>query len=157
MARLQLQHSEAEQYALLHLYFGYTGDIEGLGEGGFTSLRSADGVLRMSHAMDVVRYAIANMPDHINLGIPSIVKHPAEAENVIKYCLQHITGAKDEIKLEDVIHGMVRFNRNIRFEGWKEEQKEDLIKKLNESGYKPGASYDSRKPKTIWNEALRFE
>ncbi len=110
---------------------------------------------RYSKGLDIVKKNIK----HRNLGLPAIgylrsiqiynsfflgdllniTKDEDVALQLIDYAKENIKGASDGLRLLTCSDGMIKYTRNIWFEGWGEQRKDELIDLLRQSGHVPGS------------------
>ena len=113
----------------LTLYFGYV-NAPRVGEGGFegTDLHA---IQRRSAAQQ----AIDQQMGYVHLGTTCYVRTPQEAEEIVRWAQANVSNAQGIFLLKDAQHGVVRFFRAIRFEGWQPNQKPELVQRCMQSGH----------------------
>ena len=125
--------NDLERYAELDLYAGFC-PSHGCREGSLDKL----GKTAYISVMKVVqRYLILNDALHIGICEDTLVQSEEEAKNLISFSEKNIRGAHIIIELLQCYHGLISFDRKIRFDGWVEAQQEELIEQLKMSGYQP--------------------
>jgi hypothetical protein len=68
---------------------------------------------------------------------PEVVRSEREALSLIEYAEKNIPGARGTIDLYDCLIDRIRFHRSIKFDGWTENRKGELLDLLKRSGYMP--------------------
>ncbi len=114
----------------------------------------------------VWRYLQPDWKFGLHLGYPSFVRSEEEAKELIRYAEENIPASRSTIELVDCVHGKIRFNRNIRFDGYTQDREQELIERLKESGYRPFdeegerlkglIDVSDRDTDSLWREALVF-
>ncbi len=123
-------------YAELTLYFAYTSTYSSdLGTGKFfPEDKSLVAVNRRQIALDHIHRSIDR--DNLKYGVVGCLRDEAKAAALIQYAEREIPGTQGIIELNDCLHGAVRFYRKIRFLDFAEERKEELLRKIKQSGQK---------------------
>lgn len=135
----------AEHHADLNLYFGLC-TIDGfIGEGRFEMNAKDDWSMRRHmEAMDNVRRYLSPEWDFgLIVAGDRLVSSEQEAVRLIEYAESNIPKSGGLIELVDAMHGKIRFYRKIRFDGAIENQREELIGKMKQSGYVPKPPQDA--------------
>lgn len=89
-----------------------------------------------------------------------VAETDTDAEKLIAYAEANIPNAHSVIKLKECTHGDIMFLRLIRFDGYTEDRREELLESMKRSGYRPKSRYISDRhdsdPERLWKEALKF-
>jgi len=123
---------ENERYAELRLYYGLCSS-DGCGEGRFSPEKKDQwSVSRLTRAIKTIeRYFQPDYDWGFNLGSwEHIVHDETEAKTLIQFAEKNIRGASGLIEPVESMHGRIAFWRKIRFAGWTEEQREELVQEL---------------------------
>lgn len=148
-SQLKIQHNNSFK-ALTELYlmdediqlclYKANCDADGVSEGGFYPEKTDD------YSQKRYLQAIATIQKHLQFGdwgihisgIDSLVKSENEALELMRFAEQNIKGAEGIIRLSHCNHGMIVFERKIRFKGipyWPKTNVKGLVEKFKTSDY----------------------
>lgn len=127
-------------YADLKLYFGLVSS-DGLGEGRLnldnrSEIYKTRCIKAKEHVENMLIRAISRKeeydPIHLGYGF-YLVESEREATKLIEHIKNNVSACYGMVELIDSSHGMIRFNRKIRFEGVSKEYDKNLKRKIMQS------------------------
>ncbi len=160
-----------KEYAELMLYFAFVA-ASGSGEGKYEREPSDRGSkLAVAQAKEVIKKYLH--PDwqwglHYGWCEEGVASNEQEALSLIRHAKIYLPNSTGAIVPYDQIHGTLRFHRIIRFEGIAEDQEDEIISVMKESGHLPYTKEQSRMDRLTnqekinqmndnkWRTALKF-
>ena len=89
-----------------------------------------------------------------------IADKESDASKLIAYAEANIPGSRPVIRLIECMHGDIMFDKVIRFDGYTQDQRDELIETMKRSGYQPEnwrkSDLRTSDVDKLWNDALRF-
>jgi hypothetical protein len=138
-----MEIKQEKKYAELTLYFGLC-ESKGCPEGGFRGLSEREeeySKQKVEYAMGLIRNALhaavagEEFPRLMyGFGSDNFVTSEKEARQLTDFLSGKMENVKENIELNECIHGFLKFYRKLRFENLEREDKGKLIELIKETG-----------------------